>query len=42
MFLFPVHFLSKLAQSVSKIKSKIAHSFHKERDLDDDLAGTSI
>jgi hypothetical protein len=41
MFLSSVHFLSKLAKRVSTFKSKIAHSFHKEKDHDDDIAGTS-
>ena len=36
-----VHFISKLAKKASKFKSKIAQSFHKEKDIDDDLAGTS-
>jgi hypothetical protein len=40
MFLSSVHFLSKLAKSASKFKSKMAHPFHKEKDLDD-FAGTS-
>jgi hypothetical protein len=39
MFLFSVHFFSKLAKRFSKFK--IAHSFHKEKDLDDNFAGPS-
>jgi hypothetical protein len=41
MFPSSVHFLSKVAKRVSKFKSKIAHSFHKEKDLDDNVAGPS-
>jgi len=41
MFLSSVHFFSKLAKRVLKSKSNIAHLFHKEKDLDDALAGTS-
>ncbi|KIJ99879.1 hypothetical protein K443DRAFT_8078 [Laccaria amethystina LaAM-08-1] len=37
-----VHSLSKLVKRVSKFKSKIALSFHKKKDLDDDFAGLSI
>ncbi|KIJ93719.1 hypothetical protein K443DRAFT_684247 [Laccaria amethystina LaAM-08-1] len=36
-----VHFSSKLAKRFSKIKFKIAHSFHKDKDLDDNFAGPS-
>ena len=41
MFFPSVHFLSKLAKRVPKFKSKIGYSFHKEKDPDDDFAGTS-
>ena len=38
MFSFSV---SKIAKRALKFKSKIAHLFHKEKDLDDYLSGTS-
>jgi len=41
MVLSSVKFISHLAQRASKFKSKIAHSFHKEKDFDDDFAETS-
>jgi len=41
MFLSSVHFFYNLAQRVSKFKSKMIHSFHRGKDLDDDFAGTS-
>jgi hypothetical protein len=40
MFLSSVHFFSKLAKRVSNFDSKIAHLFHKPKDVDD-IAGTS-
>jgi hypothetical protein len=39
MFLISVHFSSKLSERFSKFKSKIVHSFHKEKDLDDKFEG---
>jgi len=40
MFLSPVNFLSKLAKGVLKSKFKLTHLFHKEKNPDDDFAGT--
>jgi len=41
MFLSLVHFFSKVEKRFARFKSKIAHSFHKEKDLDDNFAGPS-
>ena len=41
IFLSSVHLFSNFAQRVSEFKSKIVHSFHKGKDLDDDFAGMS-
>ena len=41
MFLSSVHFSSKLAKSFSNFKSKVAHSLHKEKCVDDNFAGPS-
>ena len=42
MFILFVYSLSHLVQKASKIMSKIADSFHKEKGPNDDLAGTSF
>ena len=41
MFIWLSYSLSNLVKKTSKIMSKIAHSFHKEKALNDDLAGIS-
>jgi hypothetical protein len=41
MFLSSDHFSFKLAKRFSKFKSKIAHSFYKDKDLDDNFTGPS-
>ena len=41
MFLFLVHFFQQLVKRFSNFKSKITHSFHKEKDPDDNFTEPS-